>query len=286
MTKPDGLDQSWGTADPTAAKKAGIKVVSMYLSWDPSKNITAAKVKAYHNVGIASLINWESQAGAPLLGSAQGRKDATEAVRQLKQLIHDVGYAPHDRVVIYFSCDRDVSSSQLSTIGSYYKAAGAICHAAGFGVGAYGEADLMDYLAKNKITDAEWQTYAWSGGRTSAAADFMQYSNGQKLGGASVDFDRIIHAADLGAWWPRGMSPKPANPPKEADVTKSPDGTVQSWTHRSASNLLRAIWTGNNFGYYTHKRFPNAVNGKGGLSKLFSRVDDLEARVKRLEARK
>lgn len=203
MAGPTGLDQSWSVTDAGAAQRAGVKVISQYLSWDPSKNITANKVRAYHAHGIASLINWEAMAGAPLNGAAQGRADAVEAVRQLRALIDDVGYAPSNRLAIYFSCDRDVSSEQIAgPVAAYYRAAGEVCHAAGFGVGAYGEADVVDYLAAHGITDSEWQTYAWSGGRLSAVADFYQYLNGQTLGGASVDFDRIIHAETLGAWWP------------------------------------------------------------------------------------
>jgi hypothetical protein len=60
----------------------------------------------------------------------------------------------------------------------------------------------VHYLAAQQITDAEWQTYAWSGGRLDPAADLYQWHNGQKFGGAAVDFDRIIHARALGAWWP------------------------------------------------------------------------------------
>lgn len=208
-TRPGGLDQSWGEASAAAVKAAvkaapgGNFVVSMYLSLDPSKNVTAADVKRYHPAGAGMLVNWEHQAGAPLKGAAQGRADATEAVRQLRALIKAVGYAPKTRLIIYFSCDRDVTAAQISgPVAAYYKAAAAVCHANGFGVGAYGEADLVKYLAAQKITDAEWQTYAWSRGALDPATDFYQYQNGQKFGGADVDFDRIIHAAELGAWWP------------------------------------------------------------------------------------
>lgn len=202
-TTPDeGWDQSWGYADPAEAAKAGRDVVSMYLSWDPSKNATAAKVKAYHQHGIGVILNWESQAGAPLAGGAKGKTDALEAVRQAKALIAEVGYPPGGRLCLYFSCDRDVDKAQYVMIDAYYRQARVVCHAAGFDVGVYGEADLVTHLAAENITDAEWQTYAWSRGVLSPDADFYQYLNGQKLAGASVDFDRVIHPAELGAWWP------------------------------------------------------------------------------------
>jgi hypothetical protein len=212
-----GFDQSWGFANPKAAKKAGAIVASMYLSWDPSKNITAAKIRAYFAVGIGCLFNWESLAGAPLKGAAQARIDATEAVRQVRALLAQVGIAHRNRIVIYFSCDVDADPRAVE---AYYRAAAAICHAAGFGIGAYGSARVCHYLAALKITDAEWQTYAWSGGVLDPATDFYQFRNGQTLGGASVDFDRVIHPLQLGAYWP-AASPynTGSNLTQETDVT-------------------------------------------------------------------
>jgi hypothetical protein len=210
MAGLSGIDQSWGEASEaavrTAVRKAGGKfVVSMYLSWDQSKNMTVADILRYHRAGAGLLFNWEHHAGAPLLGAAQGRADATEAVRQAKALIKAAGLKPANRITLYFSCDRDVTAAQIrGPVAAYYKAAAAVCHAARFGAGCYGEADLVHYLAAHGITDAEWQTYAWSRGVIDPAADFFQYLNGQTLGGASVDFDRIIHPTELGALWPPG----------------------------------------------------------------------------------
>lgn len=215
MPAPDALDQSWGFTNPAAAKAAGIRVVSMYLSWDPSKNMTAQKVRAYHDVGIAVLFNWESQAGAPLKGAAQGAADATEAVRQAKAIQAGVGHTPKNTPAIYFSCDTDVNAGQLATIAGYYRAAKLVCNAHGFRVGVYGEADVVDYLASHGITQAEWQTLAWSGGRISTAADFYQCQINAKLGGADIDFDKVLHPWQLSAWWPPASTydrPTPAPP--------------------------------------------------------------------------
>jgi hypothetical protein len=187
---PDGLDQSWGYADPKQAAAAGIKVVSMYLSHDPSKNVTAAKVKAYHAAGIGVLLNWESEPGRPLLGKAAGKPDATAAVALVAALIKAVGYAPRSKLAIPFSCDRDVTRSQMPNVRDYY--------------GATKKVDVIEDLHRQGLTVMEWQTYAWSGGRLSPEADFYQYLNGQHLAGASVDFNRIVHAEQLGAWWPPG----------------------------------------------------------------------------------
>jgi len=217
---PSGADQSWGFADPKAAAAAGVKVISEYHSWDQSKNMTAADVVAYHAVGIGMLHNWESQPGAPLKGAQQGHADAVEACRQVKAIHAALPQHPaRNRVVIYFSCDADVTEAQWPTIDDYYRAAKRVCAANGYGLGAYGEAALVTHLHKVGITDSEWQTYAWSGGVLSPDADFYQFRNGQKLGGADVDFDRVIHPRQLGAWWPPrspyniGKAPAPAPAP-------------------------------------------------------------------------
>ncbi len=200
---PDGIDQSWSVADPPQAKAAGVKVVSMYLSHDPSKNVTAEKVRAYHAVGIATMLNWESDTGRPLGGAPNGTADAGDAVSQVKALINAVGYQPHNVLAIAFSCDQDTTPSNYPQIDAYYRATKAVLGSA-FHNGVYGEADLVEHLHSSGLTDFEWQTYAWSGGRLSPEADYYQYSNNQNIGGASVDFDHIIHAVQIGAWWPPG----------------------------------------------------------------------------------
>lgn len=235
---PTGLDQSWGFADPHAAKRAGIEVISMYLSWDTSKNITKSDVLAYHGVGIGVILNWESQAGAPLKGAAQGKSDAIEAVRLAKALIHAVGYKPANRLIIYFSCDTDTRSSQYPQIEAYYRDAKTVCNAAGFGIGVYGEADLVQHLANKGITDAEWQTYAWSGGRLSSVTDFYQYLNGQRLGGADVDFDRVIHPKQLGAWWPKVSTLNTAPTPTQTQEANP----LADLTSAQLQQIAKAVW--------------------------------------------
>lgn len=218
-THPDAIDQSWGYADPKAAYADGIRVVSMYLSHDVSKNVTAAKVKAYHAAGIGVLLNWEAQSGAPLNGASQGQADASEAVRQAQALVAAVGYKPGAKLSIIFSCDRDTTSANYPAIDAYYNATRKVTHAAGYLNGVYGEYDLIIHLHSKGLTDVEWQTYAWSGGRLSPEADFYQYLNGQHMARASVDFDKVEHAAQLGAWWPPGHPVNKPTPAPEEDMT-------------------------------------------------------------------
>jgi hypothetical protein len=72
------------------------------------------------------------------------------------------------------------------------------------------------------VVTSEWQTYAWSNGRLSAQADLYQYLNGQQMAGAQVDFDRIIHPDQLGAWWPNGVAPSGGGTPIGDDWMTDP----------------------------------------------------------------
>lgn len=197
MTKPDALDYSFGRPNIDALVKAGIKLVSRYLSHTPDKNLSAAEAAALHEAGIGILLNWESEAGRPLGGAANGQPDARDAAA----LAESIG-APHG-LCIYYSCDTDTSPAQWPEIAAYYGAAQKATEGR-YTVGVYGEADLIDHLHKQGVVTSEWQTYAWSNGRLSDNADLFQYLNSQTVGGAAVDFDRIINPEQLGAWWPEG----------------------------------------------------------------------------------
>lgn len=243
---PSGIDQSWGYADPAKAAAAGVTVVSMYLSNDPSKNVTPAKVRAYHQHGIGVLLNWESQAGAPLLGAAQGHADASTAVGQARALIKAVGYGPGNKPALLFSCDRDTTPAQYPAIDTYYATTAGVVHPAGFLNGVYGEANLVDHLHAKGLTDVEWQTYAWSGGRLSPEADFYQYLNGQTVGGASVDLDRVIHAAQLGAWWPPGS---PLDTGDDMPLTDADIARIWAYPIKGSDGLTHPASTWLELGY-------------------------------------
>lgn len=223
MSKPTGVDESWGRANWDQLKAAGIKVVSLYFSRDPSKNAKPADIVAAHKHGMGVLLNWESQSGAPLLGAIQGSLDAKDWLLQRNALFKAVGYTPRNPIVALFSCDRDTTPANYPAIDAYFAATAAMVRPAGSLNGVYGEYDLINHLHAKGLTDVEWQTYAWSGGRLSPEADFYQYLNGQQLGGGSVDFDRVIHASTLGAWWPPGISPTPAPTPSPIAQRKDRD---------------------------------------------------------------
>lgn len=267
---PSGIDESWDTADPATVARMGVQVVSLYLSRDPSKNATPARVLAYHDAGVGVLLNWEAEQGAPLKGAGQGKADGADAVSQADALITGVGYTPRSRLAIAFSCDTDTTPAQYPRIDGYYRAAAAELATGGarpYLCGAYGEADLIDHLARTGYVSMLWQTYAWSGGRLSPEAAFYQYDNGQKIGGASVDFDRIIRRAQLGAWWPPGH-------PLDHHHPKGP-AMRQHIARRAVLAGLRAALRGSDHGYFSSRRHPRLI-GRAG-SGVLDRLEVLEA---------
>lgn len=200
---PDAVDYSFSRANAAQLQAAGIKLASRYLSHSPAKNLSTAEAADLHAHHIDILLNWESDAGRPLLGAGAGDSDGRDAAALAESLGASRG------CTIYYSCDRDVNSSEWDTIAAYYRAAGQAT-AGHYKVGMYGEADAVDEMHRRGLITSEWQSSAWSNGRLSANTDLYQFLNGQTLAGASVDFDKIIHSDSLGAWrWnPAGITPK------------------------------------------------------------------------------
>lgn len=249
----DGFDQSWGYADPARAAKAGMKLGMMYLSNDPSKNATPAKIKAYHQHGIGVLLGWETTADRALAGHDAGKADALEARRQVAALVKGVGYSPAAPLAVAFAVDFDTNPSQYPAIDAYFHGVREGFKGSRNRVGVYGEADVIEHLHKVGLTVMEWQTYAWSGGRLSTQADLYQFSNGQKLAGADVDLDVIEHRDSLGAWWPPG---RPTTHPTHT----TPKGThvvTEKRVSQIVINALRMHVDGKKHGRFDPKHYPN-----------------------------
>lgn len=204
---PDAVDFSFSRVSGATLAARGIKLAARYLSHTPAKNLSASEAQDLLSHGVAVLLNWESSTGRVLFGADAGTPDGRDACA----LADQIG-APHGSV-IYYSADEDVPSNDYGQVYDYLVAARSATSGR-FGVGIYGKYDLIEYLNARGFTH-DWQTYAWSGGKLSAATDLYQYLNGQSMAGASVDYDHIIHAAELGAWWPAGHAPAGSGTPLE-----------------------------------------------------------------------
>jgi len=202
---PDAVDFSYSRISGSALASNGIKLACRYLSHTDTKNLHSSEAKDLLSHGVGILLNWESSTNRALGGSGAGTADGRDAA----SLAESVG-APHG-LVIYYSVDENVSSDQYYLVEQYLIAAREATSGR-YGVGVYAKYGLIQYLNGRGFTH-NWQTYAWSGGLLSTATDLYQYLNGQTLAGGSVDYDHIIHAAELGAWWPQGHDPSGGGSP-------------------------------------------------------------------------
>lgn len=288
---PSGIDESYSFADPVKAYAAGVRVVMLYLSQNPAKNATPAKVHALHSAKIAVFLGYEDSATRALQGYNAGLEDGQRAAQQYLALEAQVkalyGYSPRNLLFIAPAVDFDTDPTQYPEIDAYLRgfAAGLAHH---FGQGVYGEADLLDHLhAVGLLKGGGFGTYAWSQGRISGWDDFHQYLNNQTLAGASVDFDNLINPSRLGAWWPPGSQyDVPAPSPWEDNVAFSADGLAQiksvvsdvvdaklgpALYQRAVADraeliaLARAIVNGVASGEFNEKNMANVV-GDGGLA--------------------
>jgi hypothetical protein len=233
MTTPNAYDWSWAHMPADVAKRHGAKVIMAYLSWDTSKNMTSAEIRAHHKLGLGVVLGWESLQGRALLGADAGHADGTAALAQMKTHVANVGYAPKVPVAIPFAVDVDVNASQFPAILAYVEAAQRVFDADRKTIhlvaSAYGEYDLIEYLAAHGVSKGLFQTYAWSGGQVSKHTALYQFLNGQTLEGFSVDEDRVLNVHALGAWWPpnhplnhpRPRKPKPSPKPAPKPIKRA-----------------------------------------------------------------
>lgn len=190
----EGVDYAWDRPDLDQLYAAGKRFVCRYLAKLPNgKVLTSTELQALHRKGFGVVLNWEQAAGDMVrLGYSGGVAHAAEALRQADAL-----GAP-DSVPIYFSCDVDTDAASRLAVARYLDGCASVLgHNR---VGVYGEADVIDAMLPTHAAWG-WQTYAWSGGRVSAKAHFLQYRNGVTLAGANLDLNRTLQAT-IGAWFP------------------------------------------------------------------------------------
>jgi len=153
-----GCDFAWGVRPGTelhlarALRAAGFDFVIRYLSRDPSKNITAAEVKAYKAEGLGIVTVYED-AAAWMLGGAQA---GTDAARLAKDQLRQVGAPEH--APVYFADDFQISAEQIPAIDACLDATAFVLTETDNGI--YGP---LAAVSKALHVRYRWQTVAWSG---------------------------------------------------------------------------------------------------------------------------
>jgi LysM repeat protein len=187
-----GLDYSWARPNLDDVKSAGFDFVARYLSPIGSgKEISLPEAQQIRSHGLGLVLVFESYQFRPKEGRAAGVQDGATALANARA----VGF-PDDRP-IYFAVDWDTTPGDQAAIDEYLKGC---AESIGLSrVGVYGSFYVVERCTTNRTATWFWQTYAWSGGQVSSHTHFLQYLNGQTVGGGAVDFNESKRA-DFGAW--------------------------------------------------------------------------------------
>lgn len=187
-----GVDYSHARPNQAFFNRHGFTFVCRYLlddARDGGKALKLPEAKQLTSWGIGICANYEYGIGDMLKGFNQGVADARVALRELILM-----GAP--RRIVYFSCDTDVSISQIPQVLEYMRGAGTVLGKEN--VGVYGEYDLIE-AAHRAGYKWLWQCYAWSRGLWSAHATVRQVKNGAFPGEYDADLNYAM-TADIGQW--------------------------------------------------------------------------------------
>jgi len=222
MTTIKGID----CAVPLTAEKAkamaaaGMRFVCRYLvpesmAW---KRLTRAEAEAITAAGMKIVSVFQRGQKDAAGGAANGSRDGKAAYQEAKLIGQPEGTA------IYFAVDYDAQPADYAAIEAYLRAAAK--EVPGYRIGVYGSFNVVEAMASVNACQHFWQTYAWSKGKLSKAANLYQYKNGQQLAGHTVDFNDALGGE---GWWD-------TNP---QTVEKAVDKTAAE----KVIGVLGALWT-------------------------------------------
>jgi hypothetical protein len=189
-----GFDYASARPDLDELKKVGGFVCRYVCAVIGTKIITQAEANNIKAHGLGLVLVYEQYEQRPLEGRSAGHADALVALAQGRA----AGF-PDDRP-IYFACDYDFRPVNQPAIDEYLRGAAEVVGLARTGV--YGGINLIDRCWASKTATWFWQTGAWSYGKESVHANFVQMTavNPQIIGGAKVDINET-RKEDWGAAW-------------------------------------------------------------------------------------
>lgn len=183
-TVRDGVD-CLAPLPANAARRIGATFIGRYLS-----AVSETELEDYAHAGIDTIGIFETGARRALDGEQAGAQDARYVERRLQDL--RAGGRP-----CYFTCDTEVTGSQLGAVRAYVR--GATDVLGWHRVGMYGSYALVEHLHAMNACRYLWQTLAWSGGQWSPHAQVRQLAIEKNVMGAHVDIDRA-YTPDFGQW--------------------------------------------------------------------------------------
>jgi hypothetical protein len=187
------VDYSYARPDPAAIKAAGYRGVIRYVSSKAAKNLTTTEADALRRAGLWIALVLEQSAQRASAGAAAGRIDAAFAEHQADLL----GY-PKD-AVIFYAVDYDATAAQVADYFAGIRAA------ATRPVGVYGGFKVIEGI----IVDHYWQTVAWSNGKVSGKANWLQRtSHSHNIKGSKLtDWDENLLIGGKVPVWPAHDKP-------------------------------------------------------------------------------
>ncbi|WP_289143088.1 DUF1906 domain-containing protein [uncultured Brevibacillus sp.] len=208
---------------------AGMKFVCRYLvptsmAW---KRLTRQEAEAITAAGMKVVSVFQRGANDAAGGAVNGTRDGKAAFQEAKLIGQPEGTA------IYFAVDYDAQPKDYGALEAYLKAAAK--ELPGYFVGVYGSFAVVEEMGRRGACQRFWQTYAWSKGRLSQAANLYQYKNGQTLAGHQVDFNDGLGNE---GWWDTDSNPQKVEKPvnKDGDCLK-----LEDWERESGLKAIDSL---------------------------------------------
>jgi hypothetical protein len=180
------LDYSAGFPGAAAIARAGYVGAVRYIGFPSNRKCTnAAELRDFtlHGLGMAlvfeqSITNWKG-------GRAAGERDA----RLGRNHANAIGF-PSNRP-IYMAVDTDVvSAADFNIMLDYMRGANSTLGGPAL-TGVYGEADVVDRCRQAGVAEYQWQTKAWSRGRTTTA-NLLQLIGSVYVSGIACDANNVL----------------------------------------------------------------------------------------------
>jgi hypothetical protein len=187
-----GFDCAASLTPGTAAAFArdGYVFVARYLVPNSWKMLTRQEAETITAAGLKIVSVFETTANRPLTGRDGGLNDGAFALSLARTMGQPEGSA------IYFAVDFDATADQMPLVIAYIRAASE--NTPGYNTGVYGSYAVIEAARVAGACSRFWQTYAWSRGSKSDAANIYQYENDILVHGIGVDLDESY--GDEG-WW-------------------------------------------------------------------------------------
>lgn len=203
------IDFSYTTIPAASAKGAGYIGAFMYLSNDPAKNATPARVNDWLSNGLGVGLVWETTAQAALGGTPAGTSDGHAARAQASAL-----GAPLACPILANIGDWAVLPQELGIVATYYRA----FQAAAGQAGGYGTSYVINYCVNTGCTGYWWQNAMNDqtdlGASVSPNATIYQRVTPTKQipGIAPGSYDENVMLKPF-TWWTSSPTPPPTPPP-------------------------------------------------------------------------